>query len=299
MIIQKRRLTEGYTKPTYEFLIRCDVCGKEEWLPGNRCKYGKRKFCSRKCINKGRVKSECVKKQLSDQNSGKGNPFYGREHTNESRHKMSQRQKEIGGLKHIKQQNLTPKEFKQYWEGYRLKFMGQNNHFFGKTHSAETRKHLSEVKAELISTGMIDLKPSHYGLKGYYKSSKLGERFRFDSFIEMLRMIILDNDDSVLWWTKRHGIRIQYQLNSTTKHYIPDFLIRYLHGDVIEEVKGYENNTKKEAKFSALKLYCSENGFGCSIVTYSDMKEITKTYFGKSIDVLRSEYKEGVFCAQD
>ncbi|MAE87247.1 MAG: hypothetical protein CMB80_31225 [Flammeovirgaceae bacterium] len=122
----------------------------------------------------------------------------------------------------------------------------------------------------------------------------MNEVFRHDSFIELLRMRMLDVNSSVLTWTKRHSIRISYEIDGSQKKYVPDFLILRISGEMIlEEVKGYENERKKQAKFEALKEYCKENGLLCSIVTYSDMDKLSKEFFGKNISMLRKEYKNG------
>lgn len=296
MIVSERIVAGKYSKNLTEYLIRCDACGKEEWLVGNKCRFGQRKYCSVRCINLGRKKTEEQKRHLSEVEAGSSNHFFGKHHSDESRKKMSKAQSEMGGLYNMMKNKLTDDEFKIYWVKYCENLSGDKNHFFGKTHSTATREHLSITRANLISSGQIDLVPSHYGLKGYYTSKKTGEIFRFDSFIEYLRMIILDADSNIANWTKRHKIRIKYEFDGAQKNYIPDFLIVRVDGyEVIEEVKGYENKKKKEAKFLALRRHCNDNGFGCSIVTYEDVKDMCPIYFGKSIDTLRERYKKGLF----
>jgi hypothetical protein len=131
-------------------------------------------------------------------------------------------------------------------------------------------------------------------LKGYYTSTKTNTKFRFDSFVELIRMNLLDNDDEVVSWTKRHGIRIKYILDGVMKRYIPDFMIVKKDGStVIEEVKGYENAKKKECKFQALCEFCIENGYISSIVTYEHIRSICPKEFGKSLCSLRGYYKKG------
>ncbi|MCK9567811.1 NUMOD3 domain-containing DNA-binding protein [Candidatus Pacearchaeota archaeon] len=291
MLISERPLG----KRTREFLIRCESCGTEEWLPGKKCKFGGRRYCSKKCINLGRHKSEEQKKHLSDVSLGEKNHFFGKRHSKTSKEKMSETHSDLGGLYHMMKAKLSADEFDIYWSEYCSKFIGAKNPFFGKVHSSATRAKISITRSNLISSGQIDIKPSHYGLKGYYTSKKTGEVFRFDSFTEYIRMIVLDTDDNVTTWTKRHKIRIQYEFDGEQKNYIPDFLVAKIDGEVIEEVKGYENKKKKEAKFSALRAYCKEHGFGCSIVTYEDVRNMCLSHFGKSIDVLREQYKKGLF----
>ena len=296
MIVSERIVVGRYGKSLTEYLIRCDTCGKEEWLIGNKCRFGKRRYCSVRCINVGRKKSEETKRYLSKINKGENNKFFGKHHLEETRNKMSSSHTSDNSLKATMKAKLSDEEFKIYWDKYCSKRSGSNNSFFGKTHTKEMREHLSSTRANLIASGEIDIKPSHYGLKGYYTSKKSGEIFRFDSFCEYLRMIILDTDSNIANWTKRHHIRIKYELDDTIKNYIPDFLITRFNGTkIIEEVKGYENSKKKMAKFAALEKYCADNDFECSIVLYNDIKKVCPTIFGKSIDCLRELYKKGLF----
>jgi len=296
MIISERIVAGKCKKKIKELLIKCDTCGNEQWWRACKCKNGERKYCSVKCINVGRKKPEEIKKYLSEINKGENNKFFGKHHSDETRRKMSSSHTIDNSLKATMKERLSDEEFKIYWDKYCSKHSGSNNSFFGKTHTKEMREHLSYTRANLIANGKIDIKPSHYGLKGYYTSKKSGEIFRFDSFCEYLRMIILDADNNVISWTKRHHIRIKYELDDVIKNYIPDFLIIRSDGrEVIEEVKGYENHKKKMAKFSALKKYCIDNNFECSIVLYNDIKNVCPSIFGKSIDCLRELYKKGLF----
>lgn len=75
----------GVRKKIIEYLIKCDGCGKEKWFSGKSCRFGKRKFCSKKCINLGRKHSEEFKQNLSKRISGCNNPFFGKHHTQEIR----------------------------------------------------------------------------------------------------------------------------------------------------------------------------------------------------------------------
>ena len=294
MYLAKRRVIDKNGRKKFEFLIKCEKCGVEKWVMCAITHAKKKKYCSRKCINKGKKHTQEWKDNLSKQNSGMDNPFFGKKHSEEAKVKMHKAQQEIGGFYNMMKNKLSPEEFDLYWECYKEKFRGENNHFFGKTHSLEMRKHLSELRSAAIADGTIDIKPSHYGLKGYYTSTKANEKFRFDSFAEMIRMILLDRDDSVISWTKRHGIRIKYKLDGEIKNYVPDFMIIKVDGtSVIEEVKGYENAKKKELKFDALRGYCADNGYISSIVTYKQINDICPKEFGKSLWSLRDYYKKG------
>jgi predicted nuclease of restriction endonuclease-like RecB superfamily len=104
-------------------------------------------------------------------------------------------------------------------------------------------------------------------------------------------MKILDVDDKVASWNKKHGIKIPYIYNNTEKIYIPDFLIIYENKKVLEEIKGWEESEKKESKLSSLKKYCIDNGLESSILRFEDVELLSKKYFNKSIKQLREEFK--------
>ena len=102
--------------------------------------------------------------------------------------------------------------------------------------------------AELISQGKL-LPHKNRGFKygSYVKKSGKIEHYR--SSYELKRMIELDNDESVINWTVKHGICIPYTIDDSKKNYTPDFLIEYISGKIVlEEVKGYVNNVEMHEK---------------------------------------------------
>lgn len=266
------------------FLIECDFCKKRNLYSGSKCGNGSRKYCSLVCINTGKKRSDKWKMEISERFSGATNPFFGKKHSEQTKEKMKSSTHDSWNAT---KRRLSKEEYDIWYADYCASLSGKNNHFYGKHHSLETRKHLSEVRANLIADGTIDIKPSHYGLKGYYFSTKMNEMFRYDSLIEYFRMKMLDIDDNVISWTKRHKIRIPYILNGVQKNYVPDFVIN---NSIIEELKGYEEEAKKKAKLDILKDYCNKNNLECSILSYEDIDVLCNKIFGKRINVLRKEY---------
>lgn len=136
-------------------------------------------------------------------------------------------------------------------------FSGEKNPFYGKTHSIETRKQMSESRANGIANGRIPNK-NGFGTKSWYHSTKTNEDVYCDSLLEKFRMIQLDHDPCVTYWTKKHHIKIQY-LDTKQRNYVPDFLITLTSGELIlEEIKGYD--IRANVKYEALKRYCLEHG---------------------------------------
>ncbi len=254
-----------------------------------KSKYKNKKFCSQICYSKypksnltSLKKSNSLKKYYSENevwNKGKTKD------NNNSLKKMSESMKV--SEKHKK--SITSDDYRKKQS---LLSSGENNGFYGRKHTKLSRKKMSEKRASDISTGIFDI-TTRYGIKGVYYSNKNKTDFRYDSFWELLRMKILDMDEAVLSWNKKHGIKIPYKYKGAIKHYVPDFLIEYSNGImVLEELKGYEKKDKKNLKFKSLKKYCKYNSLFTSIVEYKEMNELCIEFFDKSINVLRKEFKE-------
>jgi len=74
---------------------------------------------------------------------------------------------------------------------------------------------------------LTNLKKSPYGKEDY------------DSALEREYMVELERDVAVVKWTKRHNLKIPYKILGITRHYIPDFLVKYKDGHKeIHETKG-------------------------------------------------------------
>ena len=108
-------------------------------------------------------------------------------------------------------------------------------------------------------------------------------------------MKLLDDDSNIIAWTKKHKIKIPYLLNNKNRYYVPDFYIIYNECIIIEEVKGYEENKKKNLKINALKKYCKKNNYICHIIEYEELNNLCLTKWGYGINKLRKLFKEGEF----
>jgi len=155
----------------------------------------------------------------------------------------------------------------------------------GKSHSKEQKKKWSIQRAEAIAEGRYNFKNKR-GLKGLYHSSKMNDDFYFDSFWELARMRMLDEDSTVKVWTKRHGIKIEYGI---CRHYVPDFLIN---GEILEEIKGFEIESIVQTKFEALSRYCDEHQLKPRILRFKELNDLCLQYWNKNINTLREEYKK-------
>lgn len=137
----------------------------------------------------------------------------------------------------------------------------------GRNFTEDVKRKMSETRSKKIASGEINIKSNNRGQKGWYYSNKSNEKFYFDSFLEKFRMIQLDLDSTVIFWSKRHGIKITYKYNNVLKTTVPDFYIKYIDNTIcIEEVKGYIKNLDLIKK-TATENYCLLNNFQYRFLT--------------------------------
>ena len=257
--IETRKYKNSNTKKILYFLVECDnhKCKKRKWYTNN-----KRKFCNKSCAN-GATKN-----------------FEGRKHTDESKKKIA---KAGMGRKHLATTKMKMS----------ISRSGEKNPFYGKKHTEESRELMSHTRTEMIASGKMNLSSMMFGIKGWYHSTKINEDFYYDSFWELIRMYILDKDKDVIFLTKRHGIKIQYEYDGNIKNYVPDFKIEYDDGIImIEELKGYNERIQiKEAKFISLISYCNNNNFVYNIIQQNEMQMLCKKWFGVTSKALLARFK--------
>jgi len=103
--------------------------------------------------------------------------------------------------------------------------------------------------------------------KGTYVSKKTGSKEHYSSGYELEWMKKLDDDNTVKYWTKRHGIRIDYEYRGKHHKYLPDFYIEYDNKTEILETKGWVRDREMlERKIKSAKLYCKEMGYNYKII---------------------------------
>lgn len=233
----------------------------------------------------GKKRSNAELKKLGKSVAGKNNPFYGKHHSKETIEQIVKTLKDPNG-KHS--QSVTSLEYKEI---QRKGSTGKKNGFYGKHHTKESRKKMSATKSQLIADGKLNVNINGRGSKGWYLSEKNDKKFYYDSLLELYRMIQLDNDVDVKFWSKNHGIRIPYLKKGICKNYVPDFLIHYENGNVVlEEIKGYDPNAKIKKK--ALMEYCTKTGLIFNWINQEELKGykkwIRKTPSSR-VDVVLSE----------
>lgn len=262
------------------WILACDTCGTQFTRKRGQAKNKTTHFCSRSCINKGRQHTDEWKSALSLRNSGANNPFAGKRHTEEAK-------KRAGDKISLSYANASEDEKSRRKSLQSLASSGTGNHFYGRRHDAASRSRMSSARAAGISEGRIRCGPR--GRKGAYTSSKTGLEEHYDSFFELLRMRMLDDDDTVTSWTKRHGITIPYEFEAARRTYVPDFLVSRNDVVSLEEIKGYEDPMRLSAKLTALHEFCQQRGYTYVFFEPKEFEQLVREKYGCSIAMLRSK----------
>jgi hypothetical protein len=105
--------------------------------------------------------------------------------------------------------------------------------------SNEYKENMSKIISELYSSGKISNECNRYKTGTFL--SKKNETFLYSSSYELDSMIFFDSEESVKYWTNKHGIRIKYFYNGINRHYVPDFYVELSNGKTfVIEMKGWE-----------------------------------------------------------
>ncbi|RJQ26427.1 hypothetical protein C4577_03685 [Candidatus Parcubacteria bacterium] len=234
---------------------------------------------------------------------GNRNPFFGKNHTEETKEAMSKiridlwesgvfdtpevrfnmSQSHIGNKSTSGQELSIRRRF-----AIRKRMMGENNHFYGKNHTHESRKkisksregkyfgennpfygrkHLEETK-ELCREGALKSKGSGHGISGKYNG------LHFRSTCELL--FLKQNYTNTMVSAEAKGFRCEY-IDSTGKlrYHYPDFV----DGNVVYEIKpfGWERDSRcvdVPLKRKAAEKIITDKGFK---YVFIEMKCISKS----------------------
>lgn len=252
-----------------EYKRNCPQC--------NKLKIYKTKLGWKRAFDENKMCLSCTKTGIkySDEANkkkgrfGKENAFYGKTHSDVTKHKISETLINPNG---DFQKWINSDEAKKLFQTYSDKMIGEGNHFYGKRHSREVTERMSIIKTEKIASGELNPFVNAWGNKGSYKSIKTKLVEFYHSDLELVRMMMLDIDNDVVHWTKKHGIGIPYFYKGVVKNYVPDFLITNSDDSkTLEETKGYD--PKAKLKKNALKKYCKENNFTYNWIDQSELNE--------------------------
>lgn len=231
--IEKTEKEFGYKisdlKPSSEKLIYriCECCGKEELKKARSVLKWKQTKCLR-CSNKINSntninqRGEKIKKLWAT----RGHPRQGCGHSELSRKKISQSQRENPRvMTEEEKQNLSKRT------------KGQNNPFFGKKHDAATRQKMSKSAKKRAKRGKDSpLYGKAFFVKFQIYKNLLGEEIKMRSSWETKVARWLD-ERNINWKYESESFPVTFEFNGEIKQgtYTPDFIL----DNEIWEVKGY------------------------------------------------------------
>lgn len=140
---------------------------------------------------------------------------------------------------------------------------GANNGMFGRRHSESAKARMSEAKARLINEGRFPIHGT-CNKKGWYTSTKTGQACFFRSSWEEALMKWLDSSSDVATWEyERLRIPYHYSVENRQRWYVPDFVVTRVDGcrQVIEvKPKEFIEAERVKLKREAAEKWCLANG---------------------------------------
>jgi hypothetical protein len=216
-----------------------------------------KRLCSRKC------QIEWQKINMV----GEKNPNYGNRKPNMFKHSEESKNLIKQKIKESWKKESRLKKHLDFFERHRLPDGSMD------WHTEEFREKIS--KANIIRLENNETNFSYKNcIKGFLLNIKTNESEYYHSSWEMNKMIELNENNNVIFWTKKHGIHIKYYYKNFNKLYLPDFYVEYKNGvKKIEEIKGYiEDEEQLKIKIIACKEYCKNNNLEYTI-DYVENKE--------------------------
>jgi len=255
---------------------KCEKCGNI--FKGKK----KQRFCSRKCSH---TKVELIEKQCELINCnnkffvypnakkpkilcsrkcqvewqkinmlGEKNPNYGNRKPNMFKHSEETKKIIKEKVKESWKKESRIKKHMEFFDRHRLEDGSMD------WHTNVFREKISE--SNMIRLDNDEIYYSYKNCKkGLLKNLKTNEYEFFHSSWEKEKMIELNENDDVIFWTKKHKIHIKYFYKNYFKNYLPDFYVEYKNGiKRIEEIKGYVDDEEQlKLKIIACKEYCNNN----------------------------------------
>ena len=261
----------------------CDFCGKEIKRCPARIKPHKHHYCNNECRWQA-GHSEETKRKLSEGKRGKKNPMYGKQPSEETRHRKSEASRKVMARPGMRSRIAKTLQGRPNSEEQQRKQSGTNAPMYGKHHTDETKqklseassgkrhhnygKHLSEKTRRKIGNAQRGSKSHRYGKKASNEDRrKMSERrtqylmnggitYPGNAKPGYYKGIYMrsQSEIKVAQWLDRIGIAWQYEVRIPLgiHNYLPDFYLPEY--GIFWEVKGYfrEEARQKMARVRAL-----------------------------------------------
>ena len=219
--------------------------------------------CGRK---HGFTVSEEQKLKISNAVSGERNPFYGKQHSKNTKRKMSRNHADFRGMKNplVKWLNQDPQNKEIYSRRCRETWQDPKNY---ETLCQSNRK--SIVKAMLNGNHH----PYSKCERGWFKSQKFGRKFYYQSSYEK-RFLEYCETAAKISSLQTLPFVIPYKDNDGNDHsYYADFLVN---GITVVEIKpstmmDYNHNREK---IVAGRKYCRQNGYDYKLLTENELNDL-------------------------
>jgi hypothetical protein len=242
----------------------------------------KQRFCSRKCVHNKieQIKKICeldeckntffvypnnkTPKRLCSRKCqvewqkinmvGEKNPNYGNRKPNMFRHTEETKKIIKEKVKDSWKKESRLKKHLDFFDRHRLDDGSMD------WHTKDFREKISEANVNRLDNNEINFAYKNC-VKGFLYNTKTNSDEFYHSSWEMNKMIELNENKNVIFWTKKHKIHIKYFYKKSNKIYLPDFYVEYKNGiKKIEEIKGYvEDEEQLKLKIIAGKEYCKNN----------------------------------------
>jgi len=202
------------------------------------------RFCGRLCQVEWQKSA-----QLGEKNGNYGNRKPGMfKHTEAAKKIIKEKVKESWGKKERLEKHLN------FFDRHRLPDGSMD------WQTKEFRENISQKNIERLLNEEFE-NTNKNSKRGYVLNKTTNQNEYFHSSWEHKRMVELNLNDDVVFWTKKHKIVIKYDYNNLRRNYLPDFLIFYKNGDkILEEIKGVilDEERIKTQIIETIK-YCNEN----------------------------------------
>lgn len=217
---------------------------------------------------KGYKFSDERKEKYREMNSGEGNPFFGKKHSNKTKELMSENHADFTGENNplVKWLNEDEKNREEYCQKMKEVWKNPNN-----------AKILSERNSKSVESAILNGNHNPYSncLHGWYESKKFSTKFYYQSSYELKFLQFCESSSKITVLEKSKFVISYIDKNGKQRKYFPDFLAN---GKILVEIKpesmlGYNNN---EEKIQFAKKYCSENGLEYKLLMEEELDDLNK-----------------------